>query len=57
MAEPTPQQLQRARRAGWTSDEEPPDGWDAHGEFQEGVIPAVFDSLESAMAAQVRDED
>jgi hypothetical protein len=30
--EPTPQQIENARRAGWNPDDgEPPYGWDAHG--------------------------
>jgi hypothetical protein len=32
MADPTPEQVENARRAGWDPDlGEPPAGWDAHG--------------------------
>lgn len=54
---PTPEQLERARRAGWNpNDGEPPEGWEAHGEFQEGVVPGLFYDLDDALNAQVGDE-
>lgn len=32
MAEPTEEQIQNAKMAGWNPDDgEPPEGWDAHG--------------------------
>jgi hypothetical protein len=32
MPEPTQEQIDNAKRAGWNSDDgEPPEGWDAHG--------------------------
>lgn len=35
---PTQEQIDNAKRAGWDpADGVPPGGWEAHGEFQEGL--------------------